>query len=143
MNHAKPLLMSVGAAYQRHPARMFLRPEQHSHIAAAYDKAAFDISLPAQTRAALIALTLLILSASREAKQACSPECLLLALSGLSDALITRSAFGPKADMPNEHVECPLMTQSGNRHTSLQVTAMMPTRNPNTGVARKIYEYTP
>ena len=65
MNHAKPLLMSVGAAYQRHPARMFLRPEQHSH--AAYDKAAFDISLPAQTRAALIALTLL--SASREAKQ--------------------------------------------------------------------------
>jgi hypothetical protein len=52
MNHAKPLLMSVGAAYQRHPARMFLRPEQHSHIAAAYDKAAFDISLPAQTRAA-------------------------------------------------------------------------------------------
>ena len=52
MNHAKPLLMSVGAAYQRHPARMFLRPEQHSYIAAAYGKAAFDISLPAQTRAA-------------------------------------------------------------------------------------------
>ena len=52
MNHAKPLLMSVGAAYQRHPARMFLRPEQHSHIAAAYDKAAFDVSLPAHTRAA-------------------------------------------------------------------------------------------
>jgi hypothetical protein len=25
-----------------------------------------------------------------------------------------RSAFGPKADMPNEHVECPLMTQSGH-----------------------------
>ena len=110
MNHAKPLLMSVGAAYQRHPARMFLRPEQHSHIAAAYYKAAFDISLPAQTRAALIALTLL--SASREAKQACSRERLLLALSGLSDALITRSAFGPKADMPNEHVECPLISQS-------------------------------
>ena len=110
MNHAKPLLMSVGAAYQRHPARMFLRPEQHSHIAAAYDKAAFDISLAAQTRAALIALTLL--SASREAKQACSRERLLLALSGLSDALITRSAFGPKADMPNEHVECPLISQS-------------------------------
>ena len=37
---------------------------------------------------------------------------LLLALSGLSDALITRSAFGPKADMPNEHVECPLISQS-------------------------------
>jgi len=45
MNHTEPLS-------QRHPARMSLRPEQHSHIAAAYDKAAFDISLPAQTRAA-------------------------------------------------------------------------------------------
>ena len=38
-------------ASQRHTT-MSLRPEQHSHIAAAYDKAAFDISLPAQTRAA-------------------------------------------------------------------------------------------
>jgi hypothetical protein len=38
-------------AFQRHP-RMSLRPEQHSHIAATYDKAAFDISLPAHTRAA-------------------------------------------------------------------------------------------
>jgi hypothetical protein len=37
---------------QRHPARMPLTPEQHSHIAAAYDKAAFDVGLPAQTRAA-------------------------------------------------------------------------------------------
>src|SRR4029079_9690388 len=38
---------------ERHPAaRMSLTPEQHSHIAAAYDKAAFDVSLPAQTRAA-------------------------------------------------------------------------------------------
>jgi hypothetical protein len=37
--------------YQRH-SRMSLRPEQHFHIAAAYDKAAFDISLPAHTRAA-------------------------------------------------------------------------------------------
>jgi hypothetical protein len=45
MNHVEPLS-------QRHPARMLLRPEQHSHIAAAYDKAAFDTSLPAQTRAA-------------------------------------------------------------------------------------------
>jgi hypothetical protein len=35
-----------------HPARMSLRPEQHSHIAAAYDKAAFDITLPAHARAA-------------------------------------------------------------------------------------------
>ena len=31
---------------------MPLNAEQHSHIAAAYDKAAFDISLPAHTRAA-------------------------------------------------------------------------------------------
>jgi hypothetical protein len=45
MNYAEPLS-------QRHPARMSLRPEQHSHIAAAYDKAAFDITLPAHTRAA-------------------------------------------------------------------------------------------
>jgi hypothetical protein len=37
---------------QRHPARMCLTPAQHSHIAAAYDRAAFDINLPAQTRAA-------------------------------------------------------------------------------------------
>ena len=37
--------------YQRH-SRVSLRPEQHFHIAAAYDKAAFDISLPARTRAA-------------------------------------------------------------------------------------------
>jgi hypothetical protein len=39
------------AEFQAHP-RMSLRPEQHSHIAAAYDKAAFDITLPAHTRAA-------------------------------------------------------------------------------------------
>ena len=45
MNHVE--LLS-----RRHPARMSLRPEQHSHIAAAYDKAAFDMSLPAPTRAA-------------------------------------------------------------------------------------------
>ena len=47
MNYAEPLS-------QRHPARMPLSPQQHSHIAAAYDKAAFDISLPAHTRAALL-----------------------------------------------------------------------------------------
>jgi hypothetical protein len=46
MNYTEPLS-------QRHPARMSLSPEQHSHIAAAYDKAAFDISLPAHTRATL------------------------------------------------------------------------------------------
>src|SRR5262245_35581716 len=43
--------MSSVELFQRH-SRMSLRPEQHSHIAAAYDKAAFDISLPAHTRAA-------------------------------------------------------------------------------------------
>ena len=37
--------------FQRH-SPMPLRPEQHTHIAAAYDKAAFDINLPAHTRAA-------------------------------------------------------------------------------------------
>jgi hypothetical protein len=54
MNHAKPLLMSVGAAAlsERHPARMCLTAEQHSHIAAVYEKAGADNSLPAHTRAA-------------------------------------------------------------------------------------------
>ena len=41
----------MSLAFQRHPP-MSLRPEQHSHIAAAYDKAAFDTSLPARTRVA-------------------------------------------------------------------------------------------
>ena len=43
--------MSNVELFERHP-RMSLRPEQHSHIAAAYDSAAFDISFPAHTRAA-------------------------------------------------------------------------------------------
>jgi hypothetical protein len=47
MNH---LFISPGLS-QRH-ARMPLKAEQHCHIAAAYDKAAFDISLPAHTRVA-------------------------------------------------------------------------------------------
>ena len=51
MYHAE-LLRSAAALPQRHPARMLLRPEQQFHIAAAYDKAAFDTSLPAHTRAA-------------------------------------------------------------------------------------------
>jgi hypothetical protein len=42
--------LSVGAT--AHPARMSLTAEQHSLIAAAYDSAAFNISLPAHTRAA-------------------------------------------------------------------------------------------
>src|SRR5262245_20595965 len=36
----------------------------------------------------------------------------LMAHGELSGALMTRSAFGPKADMPNQSVECPLMTLS-------------------------------
>jgi hypothetical protein len=52
MNYAEPLLRGAAALSERHPARMFLRPEQQFHIAAAYDKAAFDTSLPAQTRTA-------------------------------------------------------------------------------------------
>jgi len=42
--------MSNAELFQRH-SRMPLSPEQHFHIAAAYDKAAFDINLPAHTRA--------------------------------------------------------------------------------------------
>jgi hypothetical protein len=47
MNH-----VSISTALSQRHARMPLKAEQHSHIAAAYDKAAFDISLPAHTRAA-------------------------------------------------------------------------------------------
>ena len=43
--------VSIPGLSQRH-ARMPLKAEQHCHIAAAYDKAAFDISLPAHTRVA-------------------------------------------------------------------------------------------
>ena len=39
MNHVEPLS-------QRHPARMSLTPGQHSLIATAYDRGAFDVSLP-------------------------------------------------------------------------------------------------
>ena len=45
-----PAKLSVGAT--AHPARMSLSAEQHSLIAAAYDSAAFDVSLPAHARAA-------------------------------------------------------------------------------------------
>ena len=41
----------VESLSQRDSARMSFTPEQHSLIAAAYDKAAFDIRLPAHTRA--------------------------------------------------------------------------------------------
>src|SRR5262249_6313706 len=40
------------ALHQHHPARMSLRAEHNSLIATAYDSAAFDVSLPAHTRAA-------------------------------------------------------------------------------------------
>ena len=43
--------VSIPGLSQRH-ARMPLKAEQHCHIAGAYDKAAFDISLPAHTRVA-------------------------------------------------------------------------------------------
>ena len=54
MTYAKPLVMSASAAAscQQHPARMSLSAEQRSHIAAAYEKAAADPSLPAHTRRA-------------------------------------------------------------------------------------------
>jgi hypothetical protein len=55
MSYAKPLSMRVDAAaarYQRHPAPISLRAEQHYLIAAAYEKAAADLSLPCRTRAA-------------------------------------------------------------------------------------------
>jgi hypothetical protein len=55
MSYAKPLSMRVDAAaarYQRHPARISLSPVQRYLIAAAYEKAAADLSLPSHTRAA-------------------------------------------------------------------------------------------
>ena len=55
MSYAKPLSMRVDAAAarsQRHPARISLKAEQHYLIAAAYEKAAADKSLPRHTRAA-------------------------------------------------------------------------------------------
>ena len=55
MSYAKPLSMRVDAAAaqsQQHPARISLRAEQHYLIAAAYEKAAADMSLPGHTRAA-------------------------------------------------------------------------------------------
>jgi len=55
MSYAKPLLKSAGAAMahsQRHPARMCLTSKQHFQVAAAFEKAAANTSLPAHTRAA-------------------------------------------------------------------------------------------
>jgi hypothetical protein len=54
MTYAESLSKSTGAAAlsQRHPARMSISSEQRSHIAAAYERAAADPSLPAHTRAA-------------------------------------------------------------------------------------------
>jgi hypothetical protein len=53
MTYAKPLLMSAGAATlsQPYPARISLKAEQHSQVAAVYENAAADNSLPAHTRA--------------------------------------------------------------------------------------------
>ena len=47
MNH-----VSISAALSQRHARMPLKAEQHSHIAAVYEKAAADKSLPAHARAA-------------------------------------------------------------------------------------------
>ena len=55
MSYAKSLSMrvdAVAARSQRHPARISLRAEQRYLIAAAYEKAAADLSLPGHTRAA-------------------------------------------------------------------------------------------
>jgi hypothetical protein len=54
MTYAKPLLMSAGAAALSQPysPRISLKAEQHAQIAAVYEKAAADKSLPAHTRAA-------------------------------------------------------------------------------------------
>ena len=53
MSYAKPLSMRVDAAAgRRHPARISLTSEQRYLIAAAYEKAAADVSLPGHTRAA-------------------------------------------------------------------------------------------
>ena len=54
MSYAKSLSMrvdAVAARSQRHPARISLKAEQHYLIAAAYEKAAADMSLPGHTRA--------------------------------------------------------------------------------------------
>ena len=51
MSYAKPLSMRVDAAAgRRHPARISLTSEQRYLIAAAYEKAAADVSLPGHTR---------------------------------------------------------------------------------------------
>jgi hypothetical protein len=47
-------------------------------------------------------------------RSAFEPEFPALALNGLSDAEIIKSASAAEVDMPSEHVECPLMTQSGH-----------------------------
>jgi hypothetical protein len=54
MSYANPLLKSVDAAArsQRNPARMCLTAKQRFQVAAAFEKAAADTSLPTHTRAA-------------------------------------------------------------------------------------------
>jgi hypothetical protein len=47
-----------------------------------------------------------------------SDLCPLLALSGRSADRVARSGSGRKADMPNQLVECPLMTLSGHHEIS-------------------------
>jgi hypothetical protein len=47
-----PMVSCLGELSKLSDGGLSLRPEQCSHIAAAYDSAAFNISFPAQTRAA-------------------------------------------------------------------------------------------
>src|SRR5262245_66632543 len=52
MSYAEPLRWHSASSHSHPARRMSLSPEQHSRIAATYHTAAFDMSLPAHTRAA-------------------------------------------------------------------------------------------
>ena len=81
--------VSIGPALSQRHARMPLKAEQHSHIAAAYDKAAFDISLPAHTRAAFARkadwFRLLASVAEKRERATLSPDAARRAHEALSD----------------------------------------------------------
>jgi hypothetical protein len=67
MNHVEPLS-------QRHPARMSLTPGQHSLIATAYDRGAFDVSLPNCTKAVFAKKSRLVSSACMHWRKASGTE---------------------------------------------------------------------
>jgi hypothetical protein len=56
----------------------------------------------------------------------------LVALSGRSADCVARSGSGRKADMPNQRVECPLMTKKGHEAAQLVPNAKHVT-NTNSG----------